>query len=184
MPFGLRNAPATFQFLFNTTLQEYLDTFVAAQAFLGFANFYQKFIQGYSKVVTPLMTLTKKKQPFKWRKEQQDAFHGLKKKFILALILGSFDPEKKIILETDASNQALGSCLCQLDTNERLHPVAYRSRKFSVSELNDAIHDKELLAIVDAFEKRRTYLKKSKYLVEVYLDHKNLSYFTTTKKLN
>ena len=74
------------------------------QAFLGFANFYQKFIQGYLKVVTPLITLIKKEQPFNWGKEQQDAFYELKKKFILAPILASFDPEKKIILETDASD--------------------------------------------------------------------------------
>ena len=64
------------------------------------------------------MTLTKKEQPFKWEKKQQDAFHGLKKKFILAPLLASFDPEKKIILKTDALDQALGLCLCQPDTNE------------------------------------------------------------------
>ena len=102
--------------------------FKEIQAFLGFANFYQRFIQDYLKVVTPLTTLTKKEQPFNWGKKQQDAFHGLKKKFILAPILASFDPEKKIILETDASDQALGLCLCQPDANEQLHPVAYRSK--------------------------------------------------------
>ena len=154
------------------------------QSFLGFANFYQKFIQGYSEVVSPLTTLTTKEQPFNWGKEQQDAFHGLKKKFISAPILASFDPEKKIILETNASHQALGSCLCQPDANKQLHSVANRSRKFSGPELNYNIHNKELLAIVDAFEKSRAYLEGSKYLVKVYLDHKNLSYFTTTKKLN
>ena len=77
------------------------------QAFLGFANFYQRFIQDYSKVVTPLTSSTKKEQPFYWGKKQQDAFHGLKKKFILAPILASFDPKKKIILKIDASDQAL-----------------------------------------------------------------------------
>ena len=154
------------------------------QAFLGFANFYQRFIQDYSKVVTLLTTLIKKEQPFNWGKEQQDAFHKLKKKFILAPILASFDPEKKFILETDASDQALGSCLCQPDANEQLHPVAYRLRKFSGPELNYNVHNKELLAVVDAFEEWRAYLEESKYPVKVYLDHKNLSYFTTTKKLN
>ena len=125
------------------------------QAFLGFANFYQKFIQDYSKVITPLTTLTKKKQPLNWGKEQQDAFHGLKKKFILASILVSFDPEKKIILETDTLDQALGSCLCQQDVNGRLHPVAYRLRKFSGPKLNYNVYNKKLLAIVDAFEEWR-----------------------------
>ena len=130
------------------------------------------------------MTLTKKEQPFKWGKEQQDTFHEFKKKFILAPILASFDPEKKIILEIDALDQVLGSCLCQPNANRRLHPVAYRSRKFSGPKLNYDIYNKELSAIVDAFEEWRAYLEGSKYPVEVYSDHKNLSYFTTTKKLN
>ena len=145
------------------------------QAFPGFANFYQRFIQDYSKVITPLTTLTKKEQPFNWGKKQQNAFHELKKKFISAPILATFDPEKMIILETDISDQALGSCLCQPDANRQLHPVAYRSKKFSGPELNYNVHDKELLAIVDAFEEWRAYLEGSKYPVEIYLDHKNLS---------
>ena len=110
----------------------------------------------------PLTTLTKKEQPFNWRKEQQDAFHRVKKKFILTLFLGSFDPEKKIILKTDASDQILGSCLCQPDANGQLHPVAYRSKKFSGPELNYNVYNKELLDIVDAFEEWRAYLKGSK----------------------
>ena len=154
------------------------------QAFLGFANFYRRFIQGYSQIYTPLTKMTKKKQPFHWECEQREAFEKLKKKFTLAPILASFNPEKKIILETNASDQALGSCLSQPDAERRLHPVAYRSRKFSVPELNYDIHDKELLAIVDAFEEWRAYLEGSRYPIMVYSDHKNLSYFTTTKKIN
>ena len=111
-------------------------------------------------------------------------FMDSKKKFILAPILASFDPEKKIILETDALDQALGSCLCQPNANGRLHPLAYRSRKFSGPELNYDVYNKKLLAIVDAFEEWRAYLEGSKYSVEIYSDHKNLLYFTTTKKLN
>ena len=102
----------------------------------------------------------------------------------MAPILASFDPEKKIILKTDASDQALGSCLSQPDAEGRLHLVAYRSRKFSGPELNYDVHNKELLAIVDAFEEWRAYLKGSRHPIVVYSDHKNLSYFTTTKKLN
>ena len=260
MPFGLMNAPATFQALINTTLCKYLDIFVTAylddiliytegtlkehiqevkkvfkalqeadirlrpdkckfhvkrvkflgsiittngiqmdnekvkairewpeprnlkevQAFLGFANFYLRFIQGYSQICTPLTKMTKKEQPFHWECEQREAFEKLKKKFILAPILASFDPKRKIILETNASNQALGSCLSQPDAEGRLHPVAYRSRKFSGPELNYDIHDKELLAIVDAFEEWREYLEGSRHPIVVYSNHKNLSYFTTT----
>ena len=66
----------------------------------------------------------------------------------------------------------------------QLHPVAYRSRKFFGPELNYDVHNKKLLAIVDAFEEWRAYLEGSRHLIVVYSDHKNLSYFTTTKKLN
>ena len=98
--------------------------------------------------------------------------------------MASFDPERKIILETNASDQALGSCLSQPDAKEQLHPVAYRSRKFAGPELNYDVHNKALLAIVDAFEEWRAYLEGSRHPIVVYSDHKNLSYFTITKKLN
>ena len=65
-----------------------------------------------------------------------------------------------------------------------MHPIVYRLKKFSGSELNYNVHNTELLAIVDAFEEWRAYLEGSKYPVKVYLDHKNQSYFTTKKKLN
>ena len=126
--------------------------------------------------------MTKKEQPFHWECEQREAFEKLKKKFISAPILASFDPERKIILETDALDQALGSCLSQPDAERQLHLVAYRTRKFSGPELNYDVHDKELLAIVDAFEEWRAYLEGSRHPIVVYSDHKNLSYFTTTKK--
>ena len=112
------------------------------------------------------------------------AFQELKDKFISTPILASFDPEKRIILETDASDQALGSCLCQPDTDNCLHPVVYRLRKFSGPELRYDVHNKELLAIVNTFQEWRPYLEGAKYTVDVYSDHKNLAYFTTTKKLN
>ena len=92
--------------------------------------------------------------------------------------------QKKIILETGVLNQALGSYFNQPDTERRLHPVAYQSRKFSGLELNYNVHNKRLLAIVDTFEEWRAYLKRSIHPIVVYLDYKNLSYFTTTKKLN
>ena len=154
------------------------------QAFLRFANFYRKFIQGYSQICTLLTKMTKKKQPFHWECKQREAFEKLKKKFILAPILASFDLERKIILKTDVSDQSLASCLSQPDAEGQLHPVAYRSKRFSGPELNYDVHNKELLAIVNAFEEWRAYLEGSRHPIVVYSDHKNLSYFTTTKKLN
>ena len=87
-------------------------------------------------------------------------------------------------METDASDKVLGACISQPDKQGRLHLIAFHSRKFSSAELNYKIHDKELLAIVDAFKQWRTYLEGVKHPTLVLTDHKNLTSFTTTKILN
>ena len=147
-------------------------------------NFYRKFIEKYSKIASPLTELTRKDQKFEWSPEAQKAFDELKKRFTSQPILVSFDPEKPITLETDASDGAIGACISQPDDKGRLRPVAFYSRKFSSAEMSYEIHDKELLAIVDAFKQWRVYLKGLKHEVQVYSDHKNLLYFTTMKVLN
>ena len=63
-----------------------------------------------------------------------------------------FDPDKRIVVETDASDITLGGVISQPDKLRRLYPVVFHSRKFSPTELNYDIHDKELLAIVDCFK--------------------------------
>jgi len=87
-------------------------------------------------------------------------------------------------VETDASDFALGTVLSQHDDENQLHPVALHSRKFSPAEINYEIHDKELLAVVDSFKHWCCYLKGAAYQVQVFSDHQNLEYFTTTKVLN
>lgn len=154
------------------------------QEFMGFANFYRRFIKGYSGVATPLTNLTKKDKPFLWTENEQFAFEELKRRFTEAPILAIFDPEQPIIVETDASDYAIGACISQMGKDGRLHPIAFYSRKMSPAEANYDIHDKELLAIVAAFQEWRVYLEGSKYPVKVFTDHKNLTWFTTTKKLN
>ena len=154
------------------------------QSFLGFGNFYRRFIQGYSKIVNPLTKLTRKGVPFTWGTEQQRAFDELRERFTKAPVLTTFDPNKQITLETDASDYAIGACLSQPDQNNKLHPVAYYSRTMSPAEMNYDIHDKELLAIVVAFEQWKVYLEGPQYPVQVLTDHKNLTFFTSTKVLN
>ena len=83
------------------------------QCFLGFANFYRKFIWNYSKIVLPLTQLTKKDQAFIWTNEADTAFTQLKKAFTSAPILAHIDPEKPFTIEADASDFALGSILSQ-----------------------------------------------------------------------
>jgi len=87
-------------------------------------------------------------------------------------------------METDASDFAFGAVLSQRDEENRLHPVAFHSRKFSPAEINYKIHDKELLAIVDGFKHWRRYCEGAEHQIQVFSDHQNLEYFTTTKVLN
>ena len=153
-------------------------------SFLGLANFYRKFIKGYSSIAAPLTNLTKNDTPWAWGHEEEKAFNKLKEQFDEGRILIPFDASKEIVVETDASDYAIGAVISQRDDTGRLRPVAMHSRKMTSAELNYEIHDKELLAIVDAFEEWRVYLEGSTYPVKVLTDHKNLLYFTTTKKLN
>jgi hypothetical protein len=108
----------------------------------------------------------------------------LKKSFISAPILHQFDPERKIVVEIDASNLIVARVLSQYDDRNILHPLTYFSRKHSPAEINYEIYDKELLAIIQAFKEWRPLLEGSSHTIEVISDHQNLTYFTTNCLLN
>jgi len=154
------------------------------QSFLGFANFYRRFIYGFSKIAMPLNALSQKDKPFLWSQECEKAFETLKKAFTSDSILIHFDAEKEIIVETDASDFVSGGILSQYDSQGILRPVAYFSKKHTPAECNYEIYDKELMAIVRAFEEWRPELEGSAFPISVITDHKNLEYFTTTKQLS
>ena len=153
------------------------------QSFLGFANFYRRFISNYSDFVIPLTRLTWKGTPWNFSDTARKSFEALKTAFTTAPILTHWIPDKQLIVETDASDYALGAILSlQLDSGE-IHPVAFHSWTFTPPELNYDTHDKELLAIFEAFHVWRHYLKGSGIPIDVLTDHKNLEYFSTTKVL-
>ncbi|OQN95116.1 hypothetical protein B0A48_18806, partial [Cryoendolithus antarcticus] len=151
------------------------------QSFLGLANYNRKFIKDYSKIAQPMTELTKKDKPFTWKEPQQRAFDTIKQQCMTAPTLRTFDPDKTVWIETDASDMAIGACLTQEHEGQR-HPVAYYSRKMSPAEQNYDIHDKELLAIVAALQHWRVYAEGASGLI-ILSDHKNLTHFTTTKQL-
>ena len=99
-------------------------------------------------------------------------------------ILAIFDLEREAILETDVSDYAVGVCLTQKGDDGKMRTVAFYFRKMTGPELNYDIHDKELLAVVEALREWRVYLEGTKYPVQIYIDHKNLLYWTSTKQLN
>jgi RNase H-like domain found in reverse transcriptase/Reverse transcriptase (RNA-dependent DNA polymerase)/Integrase zinc binding domain/Integrase core domain/Chromo (CHRromatin Organisation MOdifier) domain/Aspartyl protease len=153
------------------------------RSFLGFANFYRRFIKHFSKIVQPLVNLTKKTMKFLWDDKCERAFNDLKKRFTTAPILAHFNPDLECVLETDSSDHAQGGVLSQYDKNGVLLPIAYFSRKLNAAESNYEIYDKELLAIIQCFEQWRPELEGSMFPVKVLTDHKNLQYFMTTKQL-
>ena len=154
------------------------------QSFLGFANFYRRFIYNYSKISRPLNNLTRKNTRFIWTDRCQTAFDTLKTVFTTAPILAHFNPENPIIVETDSSEYAIAGILSQLNPGTgQLHPVAFYSRSLHPAELNYDIHDKELLSIYVAFVQWRAYLEGAHHKILVISDHNNLQYFQSTKQL-
>jgi len=153
------------------------------QSFLGFANFYRRFIRDYSKITTPLSSLTRKEKEWEWGDKQQEALNTLMA-MITEPILQHFDPERAVTIKTDASDYAIGTICSQPNNNGILHPVPYYSRKLKDPERNYDIHDKELLAIVDALRKWDTYCKTTGAKITILTDHKNLEYCKTKKDLN
>ena len=83
------------------------------RGFIGFANFYRRFIKNFSSIARPLTDLTKQDRKWKWGPEEQEVFDKLVKAFTTPPILKHFDPTKKIIMECDASNFAIGCVLSQ-----------------------------------------------------------------------
>ena len=264
MPFGLANAPASFQGLINDTLRPFLDRFATAylddimvysntleehkehvkqvlarlrsknlfvklekcqfhtdtteflgfvispqgismdpkkveaitswptptcqkdiMSFLGFANFYRRFVRSFSRITTPLTALLKKTSPrFVWTDSAQQAFDTLKVAFTTAPILAHFDPSLPCIIEPDASDFACGGVLSQKDASGFPRPIAFLSRKFTPAEVHYEIHDKEMLAIIICLKEWRAYLEGAQHTISILTDHKNLEYFVTTKQLN
>ena len=153
------------------------------QSFLGFANFYRRFIFNYSDIVIPLTRLTRKDIPWKFDSSCQDAFNSLKKAFTSIPILTHWIPNAQLIVETDASDYALVVILSIINEDNEVHPVAFYSHTFTAAELNYDIHDKELLTIFEAFKIWWHYLEGLTYSIDVVMDYKNLKYFFTTKVL-
>jgi len=155
------------------------------QAFLGFVNFYRRFIQDFSAKARPLFDLTHSEQVWTWSGREQTAFEDLKMAVTTALVLMSPQDSEPFWVEADSSDFTTGAVLSQQSTADRKwHPVAFYSKSLSSMERNYEIHDKEMLAIICVLEEWRHFLEGATHPVEIWTDHKNLEYFMTAKKLN
>jgi transposase InsO family protein len=155
------------------------------QSFLGFVNFYRRFIQDFSHHARPLFNLTKADAPWTWGDAEKDAFSKLKGLITSAPVLESPDPSTPFRIEADSSDFATGAVLSQPSSSDgKWHPVAFYSKSLDAVQRNYEIHDKEMLAIIRALEEWRHFLEGAKHPFEIWTDHRNLEYFMTARKLN
>ncbi|XDV17726.1 hypothetical protein PO909_023545 [Leuciscus waleckii] len=161
------------------------DSRKALQRFLGFANFYRRFIRNFSQLAAPLTALTSSRTTFRWTDAAGSAFAKLKDRFVSAPILIAPDSSRQFVVEVDASEVGVGAVLSQRSpTDERMHPCAYFSHRLSPAERNYDIGNRELLAVKLALEEWRHWLEGSGVPFIVWTDHKNLEYICTAKRLN
>ncbi|KAK3519889.1 hypothetical protein QTP70_006639 [Hemibagrus guttatus] len=151
------------------------------QRFLGFANFYCRFIWNYSATAGPLTSLLKgKPKRLNWSDLAQEALDMLKSSFTTALILRHPDPEVPFVVEVDACGLGAVLSKCQRDSGKK-HPCAYFSRKLTSAESNYDVGNHELLCIKAALEEWRHWLKGARHPFLVLTDHHNLEYLRGAK---
>ncbi|GJV54984.1 reverse transcriptase domain-containing protein [Tanacetum coccineum] len=227
MPFGLCNAPGTFQRcmmaifhdMIEKTMEVFMDDFLKShfmvkegivlghkiskkgievdkakidvisklphpttvkgiRSFLGHAGFYRRFIKDFSKISRPMTHLLEKNTPFIFSEDCILAFQTLKKKLTEAPILIAPNWDQPFEIMCDASDYAIGAVLGQRIVNH-FRPIHYASKMMTEAESNYTTTKKEMLAVVYAFEKFRSYLIMNKSLV--YTDHSALKYLFNKK---
>ena len=153
--------------------------------FIGFCNFYQRFVKNFAEVAQLLHDLTKLGAKWEWGPQQNHTFNTLKDIIVASPVLIHPDPEERFHVEMDASNYAYGAVLSQKSTKDHhQHPVAFFSKSMTPAEQNYGISDKEALAIVKALQHWRHWLEGTKIPIEILTDHQNLQYFTKPCMLN
>ncbi|KAI2646638.1 Transposon Tf2-8 polyprotein [Labeo rohita] len=156
------------------------------QRFLGFSNFYHRFIKDYSSITAPLTSLLRgKPKHLSWNPTAHEAFQQLKNIFSTAPLLHHPDPELPFTVEVDASTTGVGAVLSQaVGEPPILHPCAFYSRKLSPAEQSYDVGNRELLAIKLALEEWRHWLEGAIHSFTIITDHKNLQCLREAKRLN
>jgi RNase H-like domain found in reverse transcriptase/Reverse transcriptase (RNA-dependent DNA polymerase) len=163
-------------------LKEILDwpapkTVKEVRSFMGFGNFYRRFVKGFSHLAHPLHDLLKKDKRFIWSEECQESFDQLKKQFTEEPVLIMPDHSKPFQIQVNSSLFAMGGILTQINTNGDRHPCTYLSKSLMKEQRNYDTGDRELLAIVQALKEWRNYIEGSGHTMIVLTDHDNLQHF-------
>ncbi|KAL4283741.1 hypothetical protein GQ457_16G019990 [Hibiscus cannabinus] len=229
MPFGLCNAPATFQrcmtAIFSDLNEDCLEIFMddistfgedfdnyegivlghkisskgmevdkakievisklpppttvkGIRSFLGHAGFYRRFIEDFSKITKPLCSLLEQGRPFEFNEDCTKAFNLLKQKLVTAPIVEPPDWKLPFELMCDASDYAVGAVLGQRK-GKIFHPTYYASKTLNDAQVNYTTTEKEMLAVIFAFDKFRSYLIGTKVIV--HTDHSAIKYMLSKK---
>nr|GEU94188.1 DNA-directed DNA polymerase [Tanacetum cinerariifolium] len=198
MPFGLCNAPGTFQRcmmaifhdMIEKTIEVFMDDFsVFENSFQSCLSHFEKmlkrswrlyrhYIKDFSKIARPMTCLVKKDTAFHFSKECVEAFQTLKRKLTEAPILIAPDWDMPFELMCDASDFAIGAVLGQRQ-EKHFKPIHYASKTMTKAESNYTTTKKEMLAMVYAFEKFQSYVIMNKSIV--YTDHSALKYLFAKK---
>ena len=149
------------------------------RSFLGLCSYYRKFVQNFAIIAKPLHALTGKYIKFEWSMECEKAFVGLKKALTSALILAMPLDDAPYILDTDASNIALGAVLSQVQEGQE-RVIAYASRLLSKQEANYCTTRKEMLALVYYTQSFRQYLLGKPFIIRT--DHAALQWLSKTPR--
>ncbi len=150
-------------------------------SFLGLCGYYRTFIENFSQIALPMTELLKESKEWNWNEHVEKSFRQLQQAMLKAPVLASPDPTRKFIVTTDASDFAIGAALSQqFDSGER--PIAFYSKKLSSAEVNYAVHEKELLAVIQALKEWRCFLDGQHFTV--LTDHKSLIYLQSQPHLS
>ena len=122
------------------------------QKFLGLANYYHWFIEGFATVARLLHDLVKKDKKWEWTEREEKTFTKLKGRFTKKPVLAAPDIDKKMRMEVDASDYVTGGVLSMECGDGLWRPVAFLSKSLNETERNYKIHDKEMLAIIRGLE--------------------------------
>jgi hypothetical protein len=148
------------------------------RSFLGHAGFYRRFIQDFSKIARPLCKLLVKEAPFIFDEDCKKAFGALKAILTTTPIIRPPSWGTPFEIMCDASDYAVGAVLGQR-IDKLPHVIYYASRTLNDAQLNYSTTEKELMAVVFALDKFRSYLLGSKVII--YSDHAALKYLFSKK---
>ena len=135
------------------------------RAFLGLAGYYRRFIDAFAAITAPLTELTKKNVTFQWEQRHQAAFDELERRLVEAPILQYPRRDRTFIVDCDASDQAAGAVLMQIDEQDNEVVIQYASYTFTEVERRWLIMEREAYAVVWAVRTFRSYLLGTQFII-------------------